>query len=223
MTNEKENTDHIQTAEEWRDVVGYEGLYQVSNLGRVKSLDRVVNGKSHSQVIKRGKLLKIQYNIDGYCIVCLSKRSVYKHYKVHRLVAQAFIPNLDNLPCVNHKDEDKTNNRVDNLEWCTVLYNNGYGTKPSRISIAAKGRKPNEKLIQILRNRIRGEEERQKQKECKRAKMRPVFQFSFGGELLGEFESAKEAERCTGVHSGNILHCCTGWYKQSGGYVWKFK
>lgn len=109
----------------WKDIENYEGLYQVSNLGRVRSLDRVVTNYRGS-FIKKGEI-KAQSNLSkGYKGVCLCKDGKQKTHKVHRLVAQAFLPNPNNLPQVNHKDEDKTNNRVDNLEWCDNEYNINY-------------------------------------------------------------------------------------------------
>ena len=108
----------------WKDKKDYEGHYQVSNFGRVKS-------------IKFGKeiILKQHINIKGgYYYVCLLKNGKHKNYYVHRLVAQAFIDNPNNLPEVNHKDECKTNNVVSNLEWCDRKYNHNYGTINERIS-----------------------------------------------------------------------------------------
>ena len=102
----------------WKDIKDYEGHYQVSNLGRVKS-------------IKFGKeiILKQHINIKGgYYYVCLLKNGKHKNYYVHRLVAEAFLPITDNLPQVNHKDENKLNNSVDNLEWCDAKYNINFGT-----------------------------------------------------------------------------------------------
>ena len=110
--------------EEWRDIIGYEGYYQVSNLGRVRGIDRI---DSSGRLIK-GKIKNIRHTHDGYCITSLSKNNIKKNYRVHRLVAQAFIPNPNNLPEVNHKDENKDNNAVDNLEWCDGKYNVNYGT-----------------------------------------------------------------------------------------------
>ena len=108
--------------EYWKPVVGYEGHYQVSNFGRVKS-------------IKFGKEIILKQNIrGGYYIVNLSKNGIVKTYLVHRLVAEAFIDNTDNLPEVNHKDENKLNNNVDNLEWCTHEYNINYGTRNKKVS-----------------------------------------------------------------------------------------
>ena len=101
--------------EEWRDIEGYPN-YQVSNFGRVKSLTRLAS----NHIVDR-TVLKPVIDKDGYCIVTLWKDGKSKNRFIHRLVAQAFIPNIDNLPVVSHKDENKQNNCVDNLEWCTVI------------------------------------------------------------------------------------------------------
>ena len=107
----------------FKDIVGYEGLYQVSNLGSVKSLNYNRTG--------REGLLSPGVNTRGYLIVNLCKNGEQKPFKVHRLVAQAFIPNPLNYPQINHKDENKTNNSVDNLEWCDCQYNIDYSiSKP---------------------------------------------------------------------------------------------
>ena len=109
--------------EVWHPVVGYEGLYEVSNKGVVRSLDRTINNHPYS-----GKVLAIKY-LKGYAAVHLcDHQHRVKHKTIHRLVAEAFIPNPDNLPEVNHKDENPKNNCVENLEWCTTLYNIRYGT-----------------------------------------------------------------------------------------------
>lgn len=107
----------------WKDIVGYEGFYQVSNLGNVRSLDRISpNSYGMPRKIK-GHPMKLHLNTYGYYDIGLSKGVKHGIYKVHRLVAQAFIPNPNNLPQVNHKDENKMNNTVENLEWCTNRYN----------------------------------------------------------------------------------------------------
>lgn len=112
--------------EEWKDIKGYEGLYQISNKGRVKSLG---NNKSRKEKIRDGKI-----DNNGYKRIGLCKNGKEKKYKIHRLVAQAFLPNPDNLPVVNHKDENKLNNNVENLEWCTQEYNCNYGSRNEKIS-----------------------------------------------------------------------------------------
>ena len=105
--------------EEWKDIPGYEGLYEVSNTGFVRNK-------------KRNKLLKGFIDRNGYKIVLLSYKG-QKHFSVHRLVAEVFIPNINNSYQVNHKDEDKTNNNVDNLEWCDCKYNINYGLRTKKV------------------------------------------------------------------------------------------
>lgn len=124
--------------EEWKDIKGYEGRYMVSNFGRVKSMKY----RHHNTV----EILKQDNNL-GYKRVCLyTKNGKRKRIKVHRLVAEAFIPNPNNYLYINHKDENKNNNRVDNLEWCTQSYNINYGTRTERAN--AKKQKA---IIQIDR------------------------------------------------------------------------
>lgn len=115
--------------EVWKDIEGYEGIYQVSNLTRVRSVDRYVR-TSRGGGLKpvKGKILKQAVLPNGYVGVRLQKDNKVKTHLVHRLVAQAFIPNPDNLPQVNHKSEVKTENSIENLEWCNADYNVHYGT-----------------------------------------------------------------------------------------------
>lgn len=108
----------------FKDIEGYEGLYQISNLGNVKSLNYGRTGKE--------KILKPVKNKYGYLCVGLHKQEKLKTFNIHRLVAKVFIENPNNLPQVNHKDEDKTNNAVENLEFCTREYNLAYGTHNQR-------------------------------------------------------------------------------------------
>jgi hypothetical protein len=105
----------------WKDIKGYEGLYQISNLGNVKSLPRKVNKRKCEEIIKVPTISN-----KGYYRISLCKNGKIKYYAIHRLVAEAFIPNYDNLPCVNHKDCNTKNNIVDNLEWITYKDNNNY-------------------------------------------------------------------------------------------------
>ena len=115
--------------EVWKDIKDYEGLYQVSNLGNVRSLDKILKAyiKNQKNIIRKGKKLKPRYDKKGYQMVVLYKNGIGKNFKVHRLVAEAFIPNPNNLPQINHKDETKRNNIFTNLEWCDCKYNNNYG------------------------------------------------------------------------------------------------
>ena len=103
-----------------KDVVGYEGLYAVTSCGKIWSY-------------RRQKFLEPSTNKKGYFQVVLYKNGKPKTHKVHRIVAEAYIPNLDNLPQINHKDENKTNNCLQNLEWCDAKYNNNYGTRNEKL------------------------------------------------------------------------------------------
>lgn len=114
----------------WKDIKDYKGLYQVSNLGRVRSLEKNNNNPSYRTI----RILKQHNDGKGYCIVSLHKNKKQKSFRIHRLVAEAFISNHSNYRCVNHKDENKLNNNVDNLEWCTYKYNVNYGTGLKRRS-----------------------------------------------------------------------------------------
>lgn len=107
--------------EKWKDIKNYEGLYQISNLGRVKKINK-------SNII----ICKPSIDTSGYKQIVLTKNKKRKSYKIHRLIAQAFIPNPNNLPQINHKDENKLNNDVSNLEWCTLQYNCNYGSRNYR-------------------------------------------------------------------------------------------
>lgn len=122
--------------ETWKDIQGYEGLYQVSNLGRVRSLDRVIHYKNGVERLYKGHILpqRKRRSSDNYLSVSLHKNNTPKTCVVHRLVAIAFIPNPDNLPQVNHKDENQENNCVSNLEWVTAFDNMHYKGLIERIN-----------------------------------------------------------------------------------------
>ena len=115
--------------EEWKSIPGYEGLYEVSSYGRVRSLDRY----DRRNCFRKGRILKQNNDGRGYMSIELCLNSKIKRYLVHRLVAQAFIPNPDNLPEVNHKDENPENNSVTNIEWCNRSYNINYGTRKDKV------------------------------------------------------------------------------------------
>lgn len=125
--------------EVWKDVEGFEGYYQVSNMGRCRSLDRVVPCKKNGKRRMNGHIMKLHKNSNNdYLCVGLCKNSEYTQMLVHRMVAKTFIDNPDNLPEVNHKDENPRNNCVSNLEWCTSSYNSNYGTRKERLAALPK-------------------------------------------------------------------------------------
>ena len=157
--------------EEMKDIVGYEGKYAITRDGRVWSY-------------KRKKFLKPGL-VRGYYQVVLCKDRKRKRYYIHRLVAQTFIPNPDNLSQVNHKDENKQNNCVENLEWCDAKYNINYGTRTERVA---------------------------------KKKSIPVY----CEELNRTFKSQVEAARELGLKQYNIVKCCKGRYKTTGGFHFRY-
>lgn len=120
----------------WKDIKGYEGRYQVSNLGRIRRLECLgSDGRKLKELIKKPTLAN-----NGYMMIWFNTNKKTKAFLVHRLVAEAFIPNPNNLSQVNHKDENKINNRVENLEWCTHLFNQMYGNRNKKIGLIHKGK-----------------------------------------------------------------------------------
>ncbi len=177
--------------EKWRPVVGYEGLYEVSNLGRVRGLDRL---DSLGREVK-GCIRKLGTDKDGYKQVCLTKDRKQKLCKVHRLVSVAFIGDPEGMQ-VNHIDEDKTNNRVDNLEYVTAMQNTHHGTG-------------------ILR---RVEAFKRSMKTC-----RPVLQIDPDGTIINRYDSAKRAGESVGTASTSISACCRGKRKTAAGFRWEYE
>lgn len=146
----------VMNTEIWKDIENFEGLYQISNLGRVRSVDRVVHildPKSNREYDRHFPECIKSTNLDtkGYVMVTLKKDGKTSRYRIHRLVAKAFIPNPNNLPQVNHKDENKENNCMSNLEWCTNDYNGTYGTRILRISEKRRGKSTRNSIkVEIL-------------------------------------------------------------------------
>ena len=131
----------------WKPINGYEDIYEVSSLSNVRSLDRIIKVKfersvNYTDQKLKGRMLKQNHTTYGYAYVALAKNGKSKTTLVHRLVANAFIDNPENLPCVNHKDENQRNNNVSNLEWCSYEYNNTYK------DIHLRRKKTNRKIIQ---------------------------------------------------------------------------
>ena len=140
----------------WKDIPGYEGLYQISNYGRVKALAKEWKSHHTAKLKHRETLLKCQISKSGYLSVTLYKNRNYIHYRVHRLVALVFITNPENKPFINHIDFDRKNNRVENLEWCTSRENNAHSIENMR-KASLKSKKPTtgEHYIYPFKNKFR--------------------------------------------------------------------
>lgn len=181
--------------EKWLPVVGYEGLYEVSNIGNVRSLFRYK------------KVLKPTKTTNGYYYVQLFKNKIGTNHYLHRLVAMAFIPHEDDKPFVNHKDEVKTNNNTENLEWVSHVENCNWGTAIARR--LANTNYANRRINNA--NQI---------KTCSK----PILQFTRGGEFIREWSSASECARELGLSSvSGIRKCVLGERKTAFGYVFKRK
>lgn len=170
--------------EVWKPIPGYNGRYEISSFGRVKSF---------AQDRKNGKIKTGNLTFKGYLSITLrAPGGLPKTYPVHRLVAKAFIPNPDNLPQVNHKDENKTNNKVENLEWCTNEYNVNYGTKNLRTALANR---------------------------CCETTSRKVYSIDDEGQIE-YFDSIGEAARQTGLCHPNIINTLKGRRNRCGNRQW---
>lgn len=168
----------------WKPVEGFQGSYEVSNMGTVRS---------YKQNRTDGKTTKGYENRKGYRVVLLyDGEGGKKWFPVHRLVAKAFLPNPHDLPQVNHKDEDKSNNRADNLEWCTNQYNARYGTKKERAGVSNR---------------------------CCKTTPTPVYSVDRDGNVR-RYGSIGEAERATGLCHSNIVSVLKGRRKHSGNMKW---
>lgn len=175
--------------EQWKTIENHPN-YMISNRGNVKSLNF---NKTNSE-----RLLTPFVSRNGYKIVEIQK----KKYLVHRLVCQAFVPNPNNLPQVNHKDENKQNNCVENLEWCDAIYNRNYGNAPI-----------------VLKHKM-SEIKTGKPNKNKRI---PINQYSFDGELIKKWDGAKTASQTLKIDISSITKCCKGKLKTAGGYIWKYE
>lgn len=177
--------------ETWKDVIGYAGLYQVSDLGRIRSLGRECKQCYGSKQRKRARILVQEITMHGYCRVRLfDANGKAKHYMVHRLVMGAFLGESDEQ--INHINEIKTDNRLVNLEYCSSKYNCNYGTRNLRLSQNRKGKGT-----------------------------RSVIQLDDKGNVIKEYPSRIVAERETGIDARHIGSVCSGRRKSAGGYKWR--
>ena len=223
----------------WKDVKGYEGIYEISNYGIIKN-------------IKTNKIKKQSIDNVGYYVVSLCKNNISKLKRVHCIIAEAFIPNPNNYPCVNHKDENKLNNDIENLEWCTKGYNNRYGSRVKRIT-----EKKKKKIFQIdsngivvkewdsvkeaantlgingtqisryARGVIKGTYKGYKWEyvipfEYKSRKGKKIGKFDKDNNLIETFDSIMEASYSSTVSSFTISTCLNGRCQTAGGYYWRY-
>lgn len=182
--------------ETWKDIKGFEGIYQISNMGRLKSFKSDPSGRILSLKNRKGDYLSI--------VLCYGTKRRYT--RIHRLVAEAFVPNPHNKPEVNHIDGNKQNNRADNLEWVTRTENHRHAIKMN----------PNILWGIVKYNRF--------------TRPKTIQQFSLDGNFVAEYPNAAEASRVTGICQRNILQVANrDEYRpgktrsQAGGFIWRFK
>lgn len=178
----------MSSIEIWKDIEGFEGLYQVSNMGRVRSLDR----KDRMGRPVKGVLMKQRKTSNGYLLVTLRHNGKRADRLAHRLVAMALLSNPDNLPQINHKNEDKTNNMVSNLEWCDSKYNANYGSRNERVA-----------------------------KHVAKAREKPICAItSFGHRYY--FGSIKKAAALLGLDGSDVSKCLNGKVKHHHGFSFEW-
>lgn len=186
--------------EKWKDIVGFEGLYKISSEGRVYSLPRDFTDKLGRHRKSPAHFMKIKINLQtGYPTVTLTKQGKGKQYSIHRLIAEAFIPNPQNLPCVNHIDENRANSVLSNLEWVSYSKNNTYGMANYKRSVS---------FHKTIKNRIK-----------------KVIQYSLEGKPLLTFpEGISQVVREFGYAKSSIMDCCN--HKPHShtayGFVWRY-
>lgn len=178
--------------ERWKDIPGYEGLYQASNLGNIKSLKRehYIPSTNRKIWICEEKILKQSTGKDKYKYVVLTNKSKRKTYKVHRLVAITFIKENKNKKYINHKDGNKSNNNIDNLEWCNNSENIKHAYDNNLINITKKYKKIN--------------------------------QYGLNGNFIKQWNSMKEAGEILNIHRQNISMCCRGIRNKTNDYIWRY-
>ena len=180
----------LNNNEVWKDIEGYEGLYQVSNLGNIKSLKR---NTAHERI------LIPRVGRDGYKYVGLSKNGICKSKKIHRMVAETFLPNINDLPQINHIDGNKLNNKLENLEWCNASYNQKHAYRLGLSKHWMKGRKG---------------------KNCPFSKK--VDQYTKNNILIKTWDSMSDIKRTLNLAVSNISLACQGKKKTYCGFIWKY-
>lgn len=220
----------------WKDIEGYEEMYQVSNLGKVRSLERTIIRKDGKPLTIKEQILKPSLDGSGYYFVSLTKNKQPKYYRIHRLIAEAFIPNPDNKPEIDHINTDKTDNTVwlnedgsvnydkTNLRWVTHKENMNNQTTTSKMSNSQKGKhlsqETKKKISKSLKNNPSKPWLGKFGNEHPNSK--PILQFTKDGEFMKKWECFNEIERNLGISHSNILKVIRGIRNHTGGYKWGY-
>lgn len=189
----------------WKPIKGYEGYYEISNMARVRAVDRIINGRRY-----RSKFITPYVAHSGYLAVTLCKDGKSICNYLHRLLAVAFIPNPTNRTYIDHINTDKTDCRIENLRWVTGKENANNPITKERIRINAHTESAKEKSLET------------KKRRGGITSPKPVYQFTMDGEFIRMYESACEAQRETGIRHIDISSCCRGnrGRKSCGGFLW---
>ena len=200
----------------WKDIKGYEGKYKISNLGHILMLGAYSDGRKYKQGLKKTRVDK-----GGYEYVNLTNwEGKVETVKIHRLVAEAFIPNPENKPCIDHIDCNRTNNNVDNLRW--VTYKENANNPITRINLSKA-------LIKVCESEENRQKKRyvakiQKNIEARRIKIiKPILQFDKNGIFISEFSSVTEAAQSVNGNVTSIIRNCKGKRPSAYGYIWRYK
>lgn len=188
----------MDCVELWQDISGYDGIYAISNFGRIKSVERLVSRRT-SEMIVRERIRKLNTGRNGYAVVSLYNNGIGKAYLVHRLVASAFIKNPENKREVNHIDCNKLNNFVDNLEWATPSENTKHAYDNGLIVVPNNGKFGFDNSLG-----------------------KRITQMTADGKVVNKYGSMCEAERNTGIFQANISKVCSGERSMAGGYMWSY-
>ena len=204
----------------WKSIKSYEGLYEISSLGRVKSLNYRGTGKE--------KVLKNIEDYKGYLMVGLTKNGKQKKFKIHRLVAEAFIPNPEGKPCIDHINTIRNDNRVENLRWVTYKENNNNQLTKKKYS---ENHREQTGENHPMYGKHHSEETKKKMSEAKKGKYcgennpnsKPVIQIDPNtNEIVNTYSGTNEVARQTGFNQSAISSCCRGERKTHKGYKWMY-
>ena len=194
----------------WKPVVGYEGFYEISSMGRLRSVDRIIIDINGRASLLKGKLVVLTHSLDGYLKVLLSKNGKQRSFKIHRLVAMAFIPNPEGKKFVDHINAIRDDNRVENLRWVTAKENSRNPVTVENTRIATTKEFGSGWKIIEARNR----------NKSVHAEV-PVLQLTTNGTVVGRYRSIASASEETGIDRTTIVGALNGRYRHAGGFLWE--